>query len=228
MKHIIKIALICLLSLQGFAQDANQLLAELTAKMNSVKDYAVDALITSDIPMVKILPSQATIYFKQKDKFKIDSKGIAIVPKQGFNDIAKLLSQKDSYTAMVMGNEVMNGTKADIVSVFPASDTSDLVLAKLWIDPVNDIVLKSQITTRSSGMVTILYTYGAQKKWGLPDKMVFTVDVKKFKIPKGIATDINKNSAADANKPTAKTGEIKIDLTNYRVNIGIKDEVFVK
>jgi hypothetical protein len=196
------------------------------AKMNAVKDYSASAVITSDIPMVKILPSQATIYFKQKDKFKIDTKGIAIVPKQGFTDISKMLANKTSYTAIFMGNENIKNAKCDILSIFPASDTSDLILAKLWIDPVNDVVMKSQITSRSSGMVTTEFTYGSQLKWGLPDVMLFTVDVKKFKIPKGVATDINKTSTKPANENTAKTGTVKIDLSNYKVNQGLSDAVF--
>ena len=228
MKNFLLIVFVCAVSFNSRAQDANQTLNELIVKMNSVKDYSADAVITSDIPMVKILPTKATIYFKQKDKFKIDAKGIAILPKQGFTDISKLLASKDSYTAVLMGNENISNIKTDIISVFPVSDTSDLILAKLWIDPSKDIVMKSQITTRSSGTVTILYTYTSQVKWGLPDKLVFTVDVKKFKIPKGVATDINKTSAPDQSKSQAKTGEIIIDLTNYKVNLGIKDEIFKK
>ncbi len=223
-----KFLIILFLPLAGIAQDANQTITELLNKMNTVKDYSAEALITSDIPMVKILPSKATIYFKQKDKFKIETKGIAILPKQGFTELSKMLTNRDSYTAVALGNETIGSTKTSLISIFPVSDTSDLVLAKLWIDGTNDIVMKSQITTRSSGTVTILYTYGSQIKWGLPDKMVITVDVKKFKIPKGVATDINKKSEDDTKKQDAKTGEIKIDLTGYKVNLGIKDEVFNK
>jgi outer membrane lipoprotein-sorting protein len=227
-KTAFKFLFVLFLPLAGIAQDANQTITELLNKMNTVKDYSAEALITSDIPMVKILPSKATIYFKQKDKFKIETKGIAILPKQGFTELSKMLTNRDSYTAVALGNETIGSTQTSIVSIFPVSDTSDLILAKLWIDGTNDIVMKSQITTRSSGTVTILYTYGSQIKWGLPDKMVITVDVKKFKIPKGVATDINKKSEDDTKKQEAKTGEIKIDLTGYKVNLGIKDEVFNK
>lgn len=218
--------LFCLSS--AWAQDANKTIDELMAKMNSVKDYSANAMITSDIPMVKILPSAATIYFKQKDKFKIDAKGIAIVPKQGFTDISKMLSNKSSYTAIFMGNETIRNAKTEIISIFPTNDTSDLVLAKLWIDPANDVVMKSQITTRSSGMVTTEFTYGSQLKWGLPDMMLFTVDVKKFKIPKGVATDINKTSSKPVNDSNQKTGTVKIDLSGYKVNQGLSDALFKK
>lgn len=210
----------------SYAQDANTLIQELTLKMNKVKDYSADAVISSDIPMVKILPSKAVVYFKQKDKFKIDAKGIAIVPKQGISDVTKLLADPKTYSSIYMGSESIGKVKTEIVSLFPTSDTADLILAKLWIDPINDIVLKSQVTTRSSGMVTANYTYNTQLKWGLPDKMVFTVDVKKFKIPKGVATDINRKSNQDNGKETKKTGEIVVELTNYKVNIGLKDDLF--
>ena len=108
------------------------------------------------------------------------------------------------------------------------NDTSDLILAKLWVDTDRDIILKSQITTRSSGTVTIEYSYKTQNEFGLPDSMVFIVDVKKFKIPKGVATDINRSSSVDELKKTAKTGRIFINLTNYKINKGISDDVFIK
>jgi len=212
----------------SYAQDAAQTISKLTAKMNLVKDYSVNAKIKSDIPLIKILTVNATIYFKQKDKFRIISKGIAILPKQGFTDVSKLLKQKDSYTAIVTGNEKIGNATAQILTILPVSDTTDLILAKLWIDLANDMVLKSQITTRNNGTLTADYKYGMQKEFGLPDSIVFTVDVKKFKIPKGVATDINKTSNRDANKPEPKTGKIYIKLSDYVVNKGIKDEVFVK
>ena len=63
--------------------------------MNSVRDYSVDALITSDIPMVKILPSRAVIYFKQKDKFKIDGKWHTWIDYTKFNNLIDNLQNVD-------------------------------------------------------------------------------------------------------------------------------------
>jgi outer membrane lipoprotein-sorting protein len=50
--------------------------------------------------------------------------------------------------------------------------------------------------------------------------------VKKFKIPKGLATDINKTASVDESKPVSKTGTVSIQIFNYEVNKGISDEVF--
>ena len=228
MNKIFRILIVLILPLNLFSQDASQSIAELMAKMNRITDYSADAVIKSDIPLIKILAVRATIYFKQKDKFRIVSKGIAILPKQGFVDISKLLSNMNEYTSMIAGYDNVSNIKAQIITIFPVNDTSDLILAKLWVNTDRDIILKSQITTRSSGTVTIEYSYKTQNEFGLPDSMVFIVDVKKFKIPKGVATDINRTSSVDELKNTAKTGRIFINLTSYKINKGISDDVFIK
>ena len=78
------------------AQEANDILSKVVTKLNTVNDYTVTASVKASIPMIKILPSKATIYFKQKDKFKVVSKGIVILPKQGFTEINGFLANKKS------------------------------------------------------------------------------------------------------------------------------------
>ena len=206
----------------------NQMLYAVVQKMSKVKDYSAEANIRSDIPMIRILPVNAKVYFKQKDKFKVESTGIVLLPKQGFNDFYKIISDSTTYTAVLTGQEKILVVPVQVINIIPALDTSDLILAKLWIDAANNLVLKSQLTTRTNGTMLIEYTYGAQKTYGLPDKLVFTVDVKKFKIPKGVATDLNKPSAPKPSTGKTKNGQIFINLTNYKVNGGISDAIFKK
>jgi len=205
----------------------NQLLRGVYQKMMKVKDYSVEATIRADIPLIKILPVNAVVYFKQPDKFKVDSKGIAIMPRQGFSDVAKIIRDTNSYTAVFTGKEKIGTSLTQIISVLPLVDTGDLVLAKFWIDYARNLVLKSQLTTRSSGTMQIEYFYGTQLAFGLPDKMIFTVDVKKFKIPKVMASDISSSSKAPkSDDKESKKGIILIDLKNYKLNQGLKDAFF--
>jgi hypothetical protein len=85
--------------------------------------------------------------------------------------------------------------------------------------------MKSQITTKSNGTVTTTYTYGDKVNFGLPSKLVFEIDVKKFKLPKSVAADINKSNT-DKNNQTKTKGTITITLSNYKVNSGLSDELF--
>jgi hypothetical protein len=230
MKRYTLLFFILLFSIPLAAQtNANQVVRAVYLKLQKAKDYSVQANIKVDMPFLRILPIDAKIYFKQKDKFKVESKSIAIVPRQGFDQASKMLADTNSFTAIMQGNELINGTLTNIINIIPLSDTSDLILGKLWIDPKQNVILKSQLTTKSNGTILTEYTYGTQLIYGLPDKMIFTVDVKKFKIPKSVAADMNNSSAdkKDTSKENKK-GKITITLTNYQINKGIADSVFKK
>ena len=84
MRNVIRtLAFIGLLSLSNNllsqTKNAKQVLNGVYAKMMTAKDYTVMANIKVDLPFVKMFPVNAKIYFKQKDKFKVESKSIAII-----------------------------------------------------------------------------------------------------------------------------------------------------
>lgn len=220
------IALAAGLSAFVATESPKQMLTAVLTKLKKVQDYSVSAHIKADIPMIKALPVDAKIYFKQKDKLKVESKSIVILPKQGLNSFSNTFADSNSYTAVLKGSEILRKTTVQVINVIPDSDTSDVILGKFWIDNVNKLVMKSQLTTRSNGTVEVDYFYSLQKAYGLPDSMIFTVDVKKFKIPKGVAVDIQKSKAPKANE--AKTGKIYVSLKNYSINKGIPDSKFTK
>jgi outer membrane lipoprotein-sorting protein len=209
------------------AQDANDILSKVVTKLNTVKDYTVTANVKANIPMIKILPSKATIYFKQKDKFKVVSKGIVILPKQGFTEINGFLANKNSYLAVAGDSTKIGGVMTKLINVVPTGENSEIVLAKLWIDAKSSVIMKSQITTKTNGSVTTTYTYGDKVTFGLPSQLVFEIDVKAFKLPKSVAADINKTVAEKKTKPGNK-GVITITLTDYKVNTGLSDAIFTK
>ncbi len=209
-------------------QNANAILNGVYTKQQKAKDYSVDVRIKVDMPFIRMLPVDAKIYSKQKDKFKVVSKSIAIVPRQGFDQASKMLSDTNSITTMIQGKEMLGASQAFIINIIPITDTSDLILAKLWIDEKESVILKSALTTKSSGTILTDYTYGAQKAYGLPDKLLFTVDIKKFKIPKSVAADINNEAKEEDKSKEKKKGQILITLTNYQINKGIPDSVFKK
>jgi hypothetical protein len=77
------------LSFTTQTQSPNTILNGVYKKMMKAKDYSVQATIKVDLPFIKMMPVEAQIYFKQKDKFRVVSKGIAIIPRQGFDQLNK-------------------------------------------------------------------------------------------------------------------------------------------
>lgn len=220
---------LCFLSFRLTAQvpaDANAIIKAVNAKYMKAKDYRADAVIDTRISFLKILPQKAKVLFKQPDKFRIKATGIAILPKQQFDNLFVLLKDESSYEAFVSGSEVINGISTMLVSIIPKKDTGDLVFAKIWVDAKASLIMRSQLTTRSNGTVLIDYTYGAYEAYALPDKIMFTVEVKKFKIPKAVSADINSTASKVPAGKEPKTGKIIISLKNYVLNKGIADTEF--
>ena len=112
-----------------------------------------------------------------------------------------------------------------MVSILPTDENSEIILAKVYISPSESLIYRTVLTTKSSGTVSIDYEYNLNKKYGLPNKMTFTVDIKKFKMPKSVASDIRNNDKKKKYKENEK-GTIVITFSNYYVNTGLSDDIF--
>lgn len=207
--------LLSLIALDVHAQDPQQILNAVEKKYNSVKKFTADVNIQSDIPAMKILPAQANIRYAAPNTLEVTSKSIVVLPKQGFREIQNIVSQKNKYTAIYMGQEKVNGRNTHLITLLPKSDQEDWIMAKIWVDTMESLILQSQTTTKSSGTLKVNYQYKNQKQWALPDQMIIEVDVQKFKIPKGVATDLHRNRE---NKAQGNVGKITLTFSNYKVN----------
>jgi len=131
-KTILTISIALLLTLNISAQkDAKVLLRKVYDKLQLARDYSVQANINVDMPFIHMLPVEVKIYFKQKDKFKVISKGIAIVPRQGFDQASKMLADTSTITAMIQGEE-----KNGLIKKFSSGYELELFIKNLWI--IND------------------------------------------------------------------------------------------
>lgn len=217
-----------LIPFTGEAQaDASKQLEAAYQKLTKAKDYTADAKITTDIALLRILPVQAKIYFKQPDKFKVESNSIFVLPTQGFNNISQIMQNKSAYTAVQSHTEKIGEILTNVINVIPTSDTGQLLLARFWIDPKTSLIYKSQLTSRNNGTVGMEYTYGTNASFGLPDKIVVVLDVPNIRIPKSMTSDTRKSSKKKQSEPgTFQKGTITIEFSKYQINKGLKDEIF--
>ncbi len=223
--HLIVLILFSI-SIRAFSQEesANTILRGVYQKIQKANDYTTNANIHVDLPFLKMLPINAKVFFKKKDKFKIDSKSIAILPRQNFNQLTKMLDDTSTFTAMIQSKDVIQNLPVTIISIIPLADTSDLILGRLWIDTKTSLVYKAQLTTKTNGTILTEYFYNTQSAYGLPDKIIFTVDIKKFKFPKSVTADINNTKPKESTKE--KQGKIIVVMSGYVVNQGVDDSVF--
>lgn len=206
-----------LLPFMSFSQSSEEVITKLQAKFKKVKEYTVKAQIDTRLPFIKMLPVSAQIVYKQPDVFKVESKGIAIIPRQGFDQIGKLINNSGAFTVVPQGTADLQGVLTQVITLIPNQDTGEVLVGKLWIDPVKIVVLKSQLTTRSNGTVSADFVYGTQAVNALPDKITFSIDTKKFKIPKAMTGDMNSSATKKPDTASDTKGSITIHLSNYIV-----------
>ncbi len=220
----IQFVLLTLIPLFNSAQSAEELLSQVVSKYSKVNDYSASILIKADVPMIKALPVRANIYFKKKDKFRIVSKSIAILPKKGFTDVNVFLADPSQYMVVDAGSKKISGIETRLLTVISNASSNDIILAKLWVHPDKYVVLESEVTTRSSGTVKLKYTYSDQIDYGLPSSITFIVDVKEFKMPKSMTSNIHRSGGSKMDK--RKSGTIVVTISDYKVNEGVSDSIF--
>jgi hypothetical protein len=71
-------------------------------------------------------------------------------------------------------------------------------------------------------------SYLKYSEYGLPDKIVFSFNVKDYKLPKGITLDYDDGTEKDREKLKNKKGTVEISYTEYRINKGIDNKVFTR
>ncbi|MBU3715075.1 MAG: hypothetical protein FGM46_09030 [Ferruginibacter sp.] len=208
------------------AQDINALLPKTRQKIESVNDYEAAGKMKTNVAFLKVPVADVNIYFKKPNQLKLkSSKGVSFVPKGAVSfNINNIIST--NFTVLDAGNDKVNNVDVRVAKLLPNDDNNDIVLATLYIDPVNFVVLKSKTTTKENGTYELEMKYGKFIGFGLPDKILFSFNTKDYKLPKGVTFDFdigNENAVAAVKN---KKGVAEIVLSSYIINKGISDAVF--
>ena len=218
--------LICFFTLENnFAQSAASIFKLASDQFSSVNNFKSDVNIDFNIPSINMEKISGKIFFKMPNKFKVKLKGIAFLPKQNPFELYNFIKDPSAYVAVMNGSETVDGKKCFVVTALPLKE-QDLILIKCWICPDTKCILKSQLTTKSSGTVTSDYFYTNQIRYALPDKIIFSIELTKFKLPKMVSVDINSKTKQQKDASNKTTGTITFNFSRYEINKGVKEEDF--
>ena len=209
------------------AQEVNEVLKKVKAKLGQVKDYQADGMMKLNVSFLQVPDSKVIVYYKQPDKFRIrQQKGISLVPRGGISINLNSLLGDNRYTAVDAGKSSLNNQTVNVIKLLPLDEEGEVVLSTLYIDPISYLVKKIVTTTKENGSYTIEFLYGKYSNWALPDELVFSFNTKDYKLPKGMTFDYEEEIKKDTTKTKTTRGEVKIIFSNYIINKGVKDEVF--
>lgn len=210
------------------AQDINQLVANAKAKLEKVNDYEASGRMKTNVAFLKVPVANIKVYFKKPNKLKVKSeKGISFIPKGAVSiNMSNILGEKN-YTIIDAGTEKLGNVQVRVAKLLPEDNNSDVVLSTVYINPVNNLILKAKTTTKENGTFELEMTYGKFAEQGLPDKIIFSFNTKDYKLPKGVTFDFDDGSAPPPTKAVKdKKGRAEITFNSYIINKGISDSIF--
>ena len=230
MKNLVKIILLVISVLSSSYSQTNDpdfILKKVLETFNKVQDYEVNVNIKVDVDFLKVPETEAKIYFKQPDKVHFESATFALLPREGF-DFSPSTLLKKKYTAFYERVDTIDDFRTAVVKVIPLGETDDVILSTLWVDQAKNVIRKVESTTKTKGTFAIELKYDqANFKYPLPSLMIFSFNIDKTNIPMGFSGDMSPESKERKkdNKPTT-AGKVYVSYSNYKVNIGIPDEIF--
>ncbi len=207
---------------------SDEILNKVKENFNKVNDYTVNVNIKVDVNFLKVPESKAKIFYKAPDKIKLKSDGFALLPKEGLNFSPNSFLGGD-YTSILDREENVKGNDCYLVKVIPLGDKSDLILTNLWIDKNQYKIRKIESTTKSNGTFSINLNYNDSLKYPLPSSMVFSFNVAKMDLPRGITGDMSEEQNPEKdkqNKSKTTSGKVYVSYSDYKVNKGIPDSIF--
>jgi hypothetical protein len=199
-------------------EEAVRYLDAIEKKYSELKDYTADVNVHFDMETFKTPDMQAKLYFKAPDKMKVESKGVFFFPREGgyFNPG---LFKKDDFEIKML-EPAAEGKKEVRLRIVPKKKEKMGREFVLLIDRKDDLVREIH-TSRFDGRETkAKIEYGTYGSFELPRYILLTLDLP------SVDPGEKRGFGPFEQKSERVTGTIEITYTNYRVNTGLKDDMF--
>jgi outer membrane lipoprotein-sorting protein len=200
------------------------ILEKARAYASKVHDCQVTVTIIPHIASLKMPDTKATAYFKEPDKFKIKTDGMAFFPKTGFPFPPSALLMK-KFTAIQESDEYIDKRACFVIKLVPSGGQNEVVLSTIWVDKQNYLIRKIESVTKVKGTFTILLKYenSAATQYGLPSSATYSFDLTNGE---GSTADKSDNETNSGRNKKFTNGSVEANFYDYKINAGIDDAVF--
>ncbi len=231
MKKIVLFVILCVATVQTNAQKlpaGGEVLARIAKGGERIQDYTVSLTVDVDMERIRIPRAQATMYFKKPDKVHFDSPNIALIPREGmaFNSTAIL----EQYTAETEGMDTVNGKKVLKLQLAAKESTARLRQLFAWVDQETWTVTRIRTIPYEGRLLTLDFVYSVQEgNFMLPTSLTARFDVL---AESGARKSARPQAAPDTpldqmQSRAPRSGSIAIQYSNYRINTGLSDDIFL-
>ena len=200
------------------ADEAVRYLDAIEKKYFELKDYTADVNVHFDMETFKTPDMKATLYFKAPDKLKVESKGVFFFPKEGgyFNPA---LFKKDDFEIKIL-EPAGEGKKEVRLKIVPKKKEKMGREFVLLVDRNDNLVREIQTSQFDGRESKAKIEYGRYGSFELPRYILLTLDLP------SVDPGEKGGFGPFEQKSERITGTIEITYANYKVNTGLKDELF--
>jgi hypothetical protein len=214
--------------------DPRQVFAELVKPYRNLNDYTVKIHARVNLPTIRVPDFTATLYFKKPDRFHIETKNFAPIPRNsGVFNPSQFDPEKNRITYQRAEN--LDGARAALYRVEPLDAKSQVRYYNVWVGGVPGRILQVESLSfrGTKTLVKLSYATVAQgaEKWLLPDNVHVHLT-----FPEGVMNPDSSFSTKDNPisggmgriDEISGEGDIHIAYGGWLVNTGLDESLFKK
>lgn len=233
-------------SIKSQNTDLDIVKSNIITQFSKIEDYQVDINIKINMTGFRMPKKKIKMFFKKPDKLSIKTNGFAIIPKTGINnnpnELFKMFNYINEVNRTIRDNKqfyfisgIVNQDSIDMpIKNFKSEESnvkmSLLIDAKEWIITEVDIFLDKEKT------FSIRTDYININNIMVPEKTKLIIGIKEIsRIKNNFNDDLLFNSDNDLAKASGFNlkndefkGEISMKFSNYIINQGIDDQIFIR
>jgi len=233
-------------SIKSQDTDLDIVKSNIITQFSKIEDYQVDINIKINMTGFRMPKKKIKMFFKKPDKLSIKTNGFAIIPKTGINnnpdELFKMFNYINEVNRTIRDNKqfyfisgIVNQDSIDMpIKNFKSEESnvkmSLLIDAKEWIITEVDIFLDKEKT------FSIRTDYININNIMVPEETKLIIGIKEIsRIKNNFNGDLLFNSDNDLAKASGLNlkndefrGEISMKFSNYIINQGIDDQIFIR
>lgn len=200
--------------------DATHILEKVQKQFEGVNDYT--ALITAKVDMerLKIPEMKVKIYFKQPNKLHIESSNFAMLPKEGLGmNPGEMLKKFD---ATLLGTEQQNGTPIYKVRLVSKPEKNKPIHENIiYVDGARWLITRFESVPNDGRKISVDFEHTlVDGKYLLPQKLTANFSMERS------ADSLTEKIYSPQRMP--RRGSVVVEYSEYKVNAGLSDDIFVK
>ncbi len=197
-----------------------QILKNIEANYTGIEDYTVTLDVAVDLDRLKVPKMQATMFYKKPDKIRFKSEGFALLPKEGVGFTPGSLNAR----FVVLNVEEHKEQHEYHLTMALKSDKTKLRRAIAIVNAANWTVSSIVTPQRDARQMSASFEYGRIDGHWLPVQLsvAFTADTTEKEPP----DPFGQMPGAQRTSQVPRKGSIAVRYSDYRLNTGLKDDVF--